>query len=354
MAHRAIVLGTGFGARVHVPALRAAGFEVVALVGSDLERTRRRARRLDIEHALCDVVEALGLPGIDAVSIATPPHLHAPQALAAIAAGKHVICEKPFTLAASEARRVLEAAESAGVAHRLGYEFRFSTERAVAARAIAQGVIGEPRLASFVSHVSLLAEPGVEMPGWWWRREHGGGWLLASGSHLIDQIRVWLGEIEWVSADIGTISRSVELADDSFAVLARTRAGASVALQQTGAAPGPMSGLSRVVGSVGSLWIEGREVHVADAAGTRTLAVPADLELPTMPESQGAAARYTHMELGPYIRLCESLRDAMDGNADPDADPRAPTFADGLASMQVLDAIREAASSGQRVRIERG
>lgn len=351
MVHRAIVIGTGFGARVHVPALRAAGFEVVALVGSDPERTRRRAERLGVPHALCAMDEALALSGIDAVTIATPPDRHAPQALAAIAAGKHVICEKPFTLDATEARRVLEAAESAGVVHRLGYEFRWATERSVAARAIAQGAIGEPRLASFVSHASLLAEPGFEMPGWWWRRELGGGWLLASGSHLIDQIRVWLGEIESVSADVDTISRSVDLADDSFAVLARTRAGASVTLQQTGASPGPTGGLTRVVGTAGSLWLEGGEVHVADADGTRTLAVPADLELPPPPETSDRA-RYTRMELGPYTKLCESLRDAIDGTADPAADPAPPTFADGLASMQVLDAIREAAASGERVRIE--
>jgi len=376
MGHRAIVIGTGFGARVHVPALRAAGFEVVALVGSDIERTRRRARHLDIPHALCAVGEALALPGIDAVTIATPPDLHAPQALAAIAAGKHVICEKPFTLDAKQARRVLEAAESTGVVHRLGYEFRWATERALAARAIAGGAIGEPRLASFVSHVSLLAEPSFKMPAWWWRPEQGGGWLLASGSHLIDQIRVWLGEIESVRADVDTISRGADtgrgdasdgatrhscapprkrLADDSFSVLARTRAGASVTLQQTGASPGPMGSFMRVVGTSGSLWIQGNEVLVADTDGTRTLDVPADLALPVLPETRDrASARYTHMELGPYTRLCESLRDGIEGKGDPAADPKPPTFADGLASMVVLDAIREAAASGERVRIAAG
>jgi predicted dehydrogenase len=353
MAHRAIVIGTGFGARVHVPALRAAGFEVVALVGTDPERTKRRAKRLDIAHGLCALDEALALPGIDTVTIATPPDLHAPQALVAIAAGMHLICEKPFTLDALEARRVLEAAESAGVVHRLGYEFRWASDRAVAARAIAQGLIGEPRLASFVSHAPLLSEPHFEMPGWWWRRERGGGWLLASGSHLIDQIRVWLGEIEWVSADVRTISRGADVADDSFAVLARTRAGASVTLQQTGAAPGPMSGITRVVGTTGSLWIQDGEVHVADAHGTRTLSVPLDLELPPEPEaSVRSSAPYTRMELTPYIRLCESLRDAIDGKSDPTVYPAPPTFADGLASMRVLDAIRDAAVSGRRVRVE--
>lgn len=353
MARRAIVVGTGFGSRVHVPALRAAGFEVVALVGTDPERTTRRAQRLGVDHATCDLEEALAYPGVELVTIATPPDLHAPQTLAAIAAGKHVICEKPFTLDATEASSVFEAAESAGVVHRLGYEFRWATDRALGARAIAEGMIGEPRLASFVSHISLLAEPDFEMPSWWWRPEQGGGWLLASGSHLIDQIRVWLGEIEWVSAQIETISRSAELADDSFAVLARTQSGASVTLQQSGASPGPMAGLTRVVGTTGSLWVEGAEVHVANAEGSRTLDVPEDLELPPPPgASDRASARYTHMELGPYTKLCQSVADEIEGREVSASDPKPPTFADGLASMRILDAIRESSRSGKRVPIE--
>ncbi|MCH2171929.1 Gfo/Idh/MocA family oxidoreductase [Myxococcota bacterium] len=353
MTRRAIVVGTGFGSRVHVPALRAAGFEVVALVGTDPDRTARRARRLGVDHALCDLGEALEVSGVELVTIASPPNLHAPQVLEAIAAGKHVICEKPFTLDGEEASRVLEAAEAANVVHRLGYEFRWATDRALGARAIAQGMIGEPRWASFVSHVSLLAEPDFEMPSWWWRPEKGGGWLLASGSHLIDQIQVWLGEIEWVSAQVETISRSEELADDSFAVLARTRKGASVTIQQSGASLGPMAGLTRVVGTSGSLWMEGGAVHVSDAEGARALDVPKDLELPPPPEeSDRASARYTHMELGPYTKLCQSVVDELEGRGVAALEPKPPTFVDGLASMRVLDAIRESAESGRRVKVQ--
>ena len=68
----AAVVGTGFGARVHVPALRAAGFDVIALVGRDPERTARRAQRLGIPHAPTSLVDALALPGVDAVTIAAP------------------------------------------------------------------------------------------------------------------------------------------------------------------------------------------------------------------------------------------------------------------------------------------
>src|SRR5262245_25882318 len=94
----AAVVGTGFGARVHVPALRAAGFDVVALVGQDAERTARRAERRGIEHACTSLAEAMALPGVDAVTISAPPAQHAELTREVIEAGRHVLCEKPFTL----------------------------------------------------------------------------------------------------------------------------------------------------------------------------------------------------------------------------------------------------------------
>src|ERR687887_242741 len=92
----AVVVGTGFGCLTHVRALRAAGFEVIGLVGRDPDKTAQRAKRCEIAHALTSVEEAVRPPGVEAVTIATPPRTHAPLAHHAIAAGKHVVCEKPF------------------------------------------------------------------------------------------------------------------------------------------------------------------------------------------------------------------------------------------------------------------
>ena len=200
---RVVVFGTGFGCVAHVRALRAAGFEVMALAGQDPVETAFRADLFDIPRALTSVDEALAVEGVDAVSIATPPHTHAVIALAAIAAGKHVICEKPFARDADEGRVTLAAA---GAVHLLGCEFRWDAGQALLAQTVSSGEIGEPRLATVVLHVPLLADPAAVVPGWWADVGRGGGWMAAHGSQIIDQIRCTLGEFDRVSTSLPRIA----------------------------------------------------------------------------------------------------------------------------------------------------
>src|SRR5580765_6817933 len=110
-----VVFGTGFGCYTHVRALRGAGFDVRAVVGRDAAKTATRARLFDVPRGLTSVDDALALSDVDAVTIATPPDTHAELVRAALAAGKHVLCEKPFARDADEARSLLAAADTAGV-----------------------------------------------------------------------------------------------------------------------------------------------------------------------------------------------------------------------------------------------
>jgi predicted dehydrogenase len=349
----AVVVGTGFGVLTHLRALRAAGFEVHALVGRDGEKARARAEQMGVAHGLDSLETALALPGVDAVAVSTPPHTHAEITLAAIAAGKHVVCEKPFARDAAEGRRMLEAAEAAGIVHVLGCEFRWATGQALAARALAAGVIGEPRMATFLFQMPALADAKAGVPDWWRDEAHGGGWLGAYASHVIDQIRVSAGEFEGVSASLQTVAeRSPELpwtAEDSYSVHFRTRSGVDGILQSSAAARGPFAACSRFVGSRGTLWIEGDQVGVADASGERILDVPEDLRLPPPdpPPAELLSTAYDMLhsmgiDLGPYTRLYEAFRDRILGleREVPPGEPRAATFADGVAVQAVLDAIR--------------
>jgi predicted dehydrogenase len=358
----AIVVGTGFGVLTHLRAMRNAGFDVKALVGRDGAKARERARLMGVPLGLDSLEEALALPGVDAVAVSTPPHTHGPIVLAAIAAGKHVVCEKPFARDAEEGRRMLEAAEAAGVVHLLGCEFRWSTGQAVAARALAKGVIGPPRLATCLLQMPGLADAGAEVPDWWRREEEGGGWLGAYCSHVIDQIRVSAGEFTGVSASLqGIAERDPERpwsAEDSYSVHFRTRSGLEGILQSSAAARGPFLACTRFVGPGGTLWIEGDVVRVADAAGERTLETPTDLLLPAPapPPGELLSTAYDMLhsmgtDLGPYTRLYEAFRDLILGRALP-ADPRPPTFADGVAVQAVLDAIRRSSRERRWVEID--
>ena len=353
------VVGTGFGCLTHVRALSAAGFEVVALVGRDPAKTAARARRFEIPNACTNLADALAVPAVDAVTIATPPHTHAALVLEAVAAGKHVLCEKPFARDAAEARTLLAAAESAGVVHFLGTEFRFAPGQALLARTVRDGAIGEPRLATFLLHIPLLADLDAEVPLWWSDAAQGGGWLGAHASHVIDQIRTTIGEFVTVTASLPNVGDHAWSAEDAYLVHFRLRGGCVGFMQSVASDRGPMLFATRVAGTGGTAWAEGDRVRVADADGTRDVACPPELEIvaPDPPPPDLLASAYdmlhsTGLDYAPYVRLFERFRDQIAGKPAP-ADPLPGTFADGVATMEVLDAIRRSAREGRSVELPR-
>src|SRR5206468_6365753 len=239
----------------------------------------------------------LNIPGVDAVTVATPPHTHAPLVLEALSAGKHVLCEKPFARDADEARTMLAAADTAGVVHLLGTEFRWDAGQPTLARAVARGEIGEPRLALVLMHVPMLSEPDAEVPGWWADAASGGGWVGVHGSQVIDQLRVTLGEFEGVSAALPHLAGRAQSAEDAFVVKFRMRSGCAGVMSSTCGDRGPFLIETRVVGSRGTAWIEdvGEKVFVADADGTHRVPVGDDLPRfgPDSPEPLPPGALHT-------------------------------------------------------------
>jgi predicted dehydrogenase len=370
MSLRAGVIGTSFGARIHVPALREAGFDVVALIGVDPDRTARRVERLGIPHACTSLAEALEL-GLDAVSIVSPPATHTPLAAMAIDAGCHVLCEKPFTLNAAEAEDLVCRSAAAGVVALVGHEFRWGLAQAGIEWGLNHGMIGTPVMAASASFISMLRS--FPMPGWWYDPAQGGGWLNASGSHRIDALRQWFGEVDAVSAGLSAIrgdgsgvdgsavaasgvdgepsvAGAGPVVDDGFNIRCAMRNGTDVALMQSGAAAGPGASMTRVVGTTGTLWAEGDTVYVADdsSPGGRVLPPPSDLLLPNVDAlATGSLAEMTRSELPPYIRLARAFRAAIE-DRPYEPGPRPATFEDGLACMRVLDAVRRSAADGGR------
>jgi predicted dehydrogenase len=343
----ALVVGTGFGCRVHVPALRAAGFSVEALVGTNPGKLEKRAGQNNVPRWFTDLDEAISATNAELVSIATPPARHAALALQAIARGCHVLCEKPFAFDAAEGATMLAAAETAGVVHMVAHEFRWLPDRALFGRAIAEGLIGEPRFLAMDQFIPFCADPATPLPKWWFDPAAGGGWLGASGSHLLDQIRAWLGDIASLSGRLLLVSDREVACEDSYSLRFTLASGAEGSMQQSAGAWGPATTLWRCAGSKGTIWIEAGKVMVADNSGMRELPVPDDLLLPAPPPAADSASsnRLSHFEIGPFTRLAQALHDAIAGGSTSSPVP-VPTFADGLASMRIMDAIRSSSAAG--------
>jgi predicted dehydrogenase len=241
------------------------------------------------------------------------------------------------------------AAEAAGVVHLVGTEFRFSGGQALLRRAVVDGMIGTPRLATFMLHMPLLADPAAEVPAWWSDAGQSGGWLGAHAAHVIDQVRTTLGEISGVSAGLNVVSDHPWTAEDSYTV--HFRAGEAEGVMQSSAGSfGNILVTTRVAGTAGTLWLEGEQVYLADAGGTRPLPLPDDLRTappdPPPPDLLVTAYDWMHstgIDMGPYIRLFEVFGDLIDGRPVPD-DPAPATFSDGVATMEVMDAVRRAAA----------
>lgn len=349
---KAIVVGTGFGCRIHVPALRAAGFDVVALVGRNPERLQRKAAEAGVSMAFTDLGQAIDATSAQLVTIATTPSTHAALAHQAIAKGCHVLCEKPFAFDAAEGAGLLAAAEKAGIVHMVSHEFRWLPERALFGHAIRDGLVGEPRFLAVDQFIPFCADPEARLPRWWFDKESGGGWLGAGGSHLIDQIRAWLGDFHSLSANLMIVSDRAGVAEDSYSMRFLTASGVEGSMQQTAGAWGPSTNLTRCAGSKGTVWIEAGKVFVADRAGTRELDYPEELRLPAAPPAAdpNSPNRLSHFEMGPFTRLGEALRATISG--EPVAGSVVPpTFRDGLACMRIMDAMHVSAENGGALQV---
>jgi predicted dehydrogenase len=363
----AVVVGTGFGLFTHVRALRGAGIEVRAIVGRNRERTALRAAPLDIPLATDRLSEALEDPAIGLVTVATPPHAHYAPVMEAIAAGRHVMCEKPFAKDLAQARRMLEAADRAGIVHALGAEFRFDSAQALLRRVVRDGAIGEPLMFSRIYHQpgGASAEP---LADWWTDAAQGGGFLGAFGTHMIDQVRSTLGEIVSVSAILRKLApgRPAMTSDDFYSVQFVTVSGCEGVIEAAMAFPGPFLMATKVAGTAGTAWIQSgaafgdpEEVWVQDSAGGRRIEMPAELVNP--PPAPFAVKELIQTEMdrwhtqgfdvAPYTKLFGQMKARIEGRPGPLPDP-AGDFRDAAAGQAVLDAARRSAREGRRIEVE--
>ncbi|MFC6340009.1 gfo/Idh/MocA family oxidoreductase [Pseudomonas sp. CCM 7891] len=206
------LIGTGFMGRAHALAFNNARavfelpvtLKLSALADADTERARRCATAWGFAQAHGDWQQLIDDPKVDLVAITTPNHLHYPMAMAALAAGKAVYCEKPLAVSLEQADAMRRAASAAGVVTRVGYNYQHNPMIGLARQIIERGELGQ--IISFQGEFSedFMADPTSP---WSWRCEvgHAGGALADLGSHLLAMARFLLGPVQSVCADTHTV-----------------------------------------------------------------------------------------------------------------------------------------------------
>jgi predicted dehydrogenase len=254
------IIGAGQIARFHADAIAAAGGSLVAVADPDQTNGKRFAERARAAYTP-EPHDLLADPRIQAVVIATPNATHFELALAALEAGKDILCEKPMTISADDSARLVQVVrDRPGVIFQVGYMKRFNPGFQLLKELLPR--IGDPLSAE----VRVLAErhPG---PGeTWYRRpeQSGGGILTHSGSHLIDVMRFLLGEPVRVDARVHYAPDAPGL-DQATHALIDLESGATVHLA---AVSTPAPGL----GHTGEGWEE--TVEVIGSTGRVRLSSP--------------------------------------------------------------------------------
>jgi predicted dehydrogenase len=202
---KAAVVGTGFIGVVHVEALRRLGIEVTGIVGSTPERAAEKARTAGLPDPYPSFEAMLDDPAVEVVHLTTPNRLHYEQVKATLAAGKHVVCEKPLGMDSIETAELLRLAEQSGLVHAVNFNVRFYAQCQEARTRVQAGEIGEPRLISggYLQDWLLLDTD------WNWRLDPAEGGSLRAvgdiGSHWLDLVQFVSGRrVEAVMADLTT------------------------------------------------------------------------------------------------------------------------------------------------------
>ncbi len=344
------LVGVGWGSVVQTPAFRMVpGYEVVAVCSRRSESVAKAGENLGIRDTSTDWESFVRRDDLDLISVCTPVNLHADQAIAAIEAGKHVLCEKPRALSASDAGRMLHAAESAGVAHAVCFEGRYERNRLPVWDMVVAGYLGRPLVAQAHTVADYWHPSRGLQSEWMYRVDEGGGYLMGMASHDIDFLCCLFGEPDAVCADVrSSVPRrprpdgsELEVdADDTSVLLMRMRSGVLVTISVS--AVGLLHNRRELdlLGSEGTILIEGTiqggepEVRAGRVGDDALHTVPLSDRMPRsgaeLPKRRAAGA------IRSLALMLEDWLPAFRGAPSP----RVPTLADGWRVQRVIDAAR--------------
>lgn len=368
----AAVIGTGFIGAVHVGALRRLGVRLEGVLGSDAARGAARARELGVARAYRTLDELAGDAAVDVVHVTSPNALHYPQVKVLLAAGKHVVCEKPLAMTSAQSAEMVALARASGRIAAVCYNIRFYPLNQHVRGMIAAGELGDIRFVTGHYHQDWLARA----TDWNWRLQAEEGGVLRSvgdiGTHWLDltsfltgqkpsavlaDLATFLPERQRPVGPVATFSRGTGLTetrqvatDDAASILLRYPDGARGAMTTSQVSFGRKNALSwEIAGSAAAaawasetpdhLWIGRRDAPnqvlqrdpgLMNRLGASAAALPGG-------HVEGFADTFHALFRQVYGDVAAGTRGARSTWA---------TFADGHDEMLICDAVLESAQSG--------
>jgi predicted dehydrogenase len=346
------IIGAGFARTTQIPGFKhCEGARGVIIASAHREHAEEVAREFDITQVADDWRGVIERDDVDLVSIVTPVATHYEMTMAALDAGKHVLCEKPMAMNADEARQMMQRAREKGVLALIDHELRFLPGRQKMFELMRRGDIGDLWHARCVFRSGQRADPNRPW-NWWSDIKQGGGALGAIGSHIVDAFR-WLLNTE-VSEVLGNLSTHVPkrrdhagvvrevTTDDEADLLLRFAGGsfssltgnASLSMVQAGAS----AHLVEIFGSKGALKVDGNgAVWSAKTGDTEWTSIEVDRGRLAPGMAEGAWSRG-------FTGFSQKIIDALrEGRTTVEG---AATFEDGYRTQLVLDAARRSNESG--------
>ena len=367
------LIGHGFMGKAHSNAWRQAPrfFDLPAdvclrtICGRNARALKKSAAQFGWENCATDWRAVVNDPKIDLIDITTPNDSHCEIALAAAAAGKAILCEKPLALTVAEAKRMSDAVRKARVVNMICHNYRRVPAIALAREMIAEGALGD-RLYHFRARYAQdwIADP--EFPLVWRLRSGtaGSGSLGDIGSHMVDLGRYLVGEFREVCALSETFVKRRPLpghsrrrarvtVDDAVSVMGRFRNGALASLEATRFAPGRKNGLTiEINGSGGSVAFDLEQMNRLQFYDARDPEKERGFREIIVTESAhpyvghwwppGHLIGYEHSfvhTIADFVRAVVARKNVS------------PNFADGLANQRVLAAIAQSARQKKWVRL---
>lgn len=357
------VIGAGSFAEVgHIPGIQAhPRGQVVAVCARNRERASALAARCGVPDVYTDYHELLARKDIDAVTIAGPDALHGPATLAALAAGKHVLCEKPLAMDPAEAQRMVEACARSGLVGMIAYTFRYGHALQRLRQLLREGALGAPCSAALEVRWGYVGYPGGALtPSRDQVAQSASGAWADAATHLFDALAYLLGMPHAVCAQMMVVAREAgtpqpETVDVATCLALLHPHGA----QEPGTAIATSAFADREPGTVHAVLSVTRmesglaEIRIAGTRAAATMALTRGererLSILRAGQEEWEAVRladdaYTDQPRA-LVRMMGAFVDAvLRGHLDPAHDP---SFADGLRAERAIDAALRSARTGR-------